>query len=69
MVQSGRMTQVACDEIYGVYGVDNSVINILSRMQRDERIGGNLALISVLLEYFYTIVFIELFFSCLFGNN
>ncbi len=31
------MVHVACDEIYGVYGGDNSVTNILRMMQRDEK--------------------------------
>ncbi len=48
MVRSGRTAQVACDEIYVVYSVGNSVTNILRVMQMDERIGGNQALRSLL---------------------
>ena len=48
MIRSGRTAQVACDEIYGVYGGDNSVTNILRMMQRDEKNGGNPALRSLL---------------------
>ncbi len=47
IVRSGRTAQVACDEIYVVYSVDNFVTNILRMMQRDERIGGNPALRSL----------------------
>ncbi len=38
MFQSGRTVHVACDEIYGVYGVEYSVTRILKMMQKNEEL-------------------------------
>jgi hypothetical protein len=44
MVRSGWSAQDACNRIYEVYGANETVTSIISRMQRDKRNGGNPAL-------------------------
>jgi hypothetical protein len=41
MVRAGIDANLACDQIYGVYGQNNSVTNILKALKRDSKNGGH----------------------------